>query len=253
MHSTLPILLGSLLLFGILENIYPFFTYKQSWSSRVTANFTAAVFNSLVTKVPVLWLLTLVWSPEQQKIWPGLLHYIPSTAVATVLSFAIVDSFRYGWHCMMHFLPIGWRFHRVHHSDLAMNISTAYRFNVIEVMASYVPMMFLVWLFGIKPEHLFIYEATFVVVEVFQHCNMGLPRNVDRLLSYLMVTPNYHRIHHSEIVEETDSNFSSVLTIWDRLFGTYRYCSDTSKIKIGLIEYPRPLNIFDMWVVPFKK
>jgi sterol desaturase/sphingolipid hydroxylase (fatty acid hydroxylase superfamily) len=154
---------------------------------------------------------------------------------------------------MAHFWPIGWRFHRVHHSDLAMNITTAYRFQLLEVMASYVPMALLIGLFGIRPEYFFIYEAMFVADQLFQHSNWALSPKIDRILTYLIVTPNYHRIHHSQIVKETDSNFGSLLTIWDRLFGTYRYCSDTKKIDIGLIEYPEPLSIKDMFILPFKK
>jgi sterol desaturase/sphingolipid hydroxylase (fatty acid hydroxylase superfamily) len=250
MHSTLPIILGSLLLFGILEVLFPFYTYKQSWASRLGPNLAIAIFNSVVTKIPFGLLLGWIW---QQKMWPGLFHYIPFPGVVALLSILVLDSYRYAWHCLAHFWPIGWRFHRVHHSDLAMNITTAYRFQVIEVMASYVPMTLLIGLFGIRPEYVFIYEAMFVADQLFQHSNWALSPKIDRILTYLIVTPNYHRIHHSQIVKETDSNFGSLLTIWDRLFGTYRYCSDTKKIDIGLIEYPEPLSIKDMFTLPFKK
>lgn len=253
MHSPLPIIiLVSLILFGILEVLFPFYTYKQNWTSRIGTNLAVAIFNSLVTKYPMILMATWVSSPEQQKIWPGLFHSIPYPGVVALLSFLILDSYRYAWHCLMHFWPIGWRSHRVHHSELAMNISTAYRFNALEVMASYLPLVFLIWLFGMKPEHVLIYEAFFVVIEVFQHSNWALSPKIDRFLTYLIVTPNYHRIHHSQIVKETDSNFGSVLTIWDRLFGTYRYCSDTRKINIGLEEYPKPLSIVQMLLLPFR-
>lgn len=252
MHSTVPVLLVCLVIFGILEVLYPFYTYKQNWADRVVPNLAIALFNSLLTKVPVLFLLGWVWSPQQQKIWPGLFHYLPSPLLVGVLSILMLDVFRYGWHCMMHFWPIGWRFHRVHHSDLAMNISTAYRFNAIEVMASYIPMTLMIWLFGLKPEYVFIYEVAFVTIQVFQHSNWAISPKIDRLLTYLIVTPNYHRVHHSQIVKETDSNFGSLLTIWDRVFGTYRYCSDTKKIDMGLEEYPKPLSILDMLTLPFR-
>lgn len=249
MHSTLPYILVSLFFFGILENLYPFFAYKQSLTSRLSTNFALAILNSVLTKLPIGLLLSWVW---QQKMWPGLLHYIPSPWLVAVLSFLILDISRYGWHCLMHFWPIGWRFHRLHHSDLAMNISTAYRFHLLEVMASYVPLVLLVWLFGISPINLFIYEALFIAVVVFQHSNLAIPSNVDRVLIYWIVTPNLHRVHHSQIVKETDSNFGSLLTIWDRIFGTFRYYRDTSKINIGLEEYPKPLNVLDALILPFR-
>jgi sterol desaturase/sphingolipid hydroxylase (fatty acid hydroxylase superfamily) len=251
-HSTLPILLVSLLVFGILETLFPFFTYKQRWTSRISTNLSLALLNSAVSKLPMLWILGWIWSPEQQKIWPGLFHYIPSPWVAGVLSFLMLDIYRYGWHCMMHFWPIGWRFHRLHHSDLAMNTSTAYRFHLLEVLASYVPMVISVWLFGIQPIYVFIYEVLFVIIQVFQHSNWALPRNVDRRLAYVIITPNLHRVHHSQIVKETDSNFGSLLTIWDRIFGTFRYHRDARKIDIGLVEYPRPLNVLDSLAIPFR-
>jgi sterol desaturase/sphingolipid hydroxylase (fatty acid hydroxylase superfamily) len=248
-HSTLPILLVSLLVFGILEISFPFFTYKQSWTSRITTNLALAVLNSTLTKLPMLWALGWIY---KQDMWPGLFHYIPSPWVGGVLSFFILDIYRYGWHCMMHFWPIGWCFHRLHHAELAMNVSTAYRFHLIEVMASYVPMLFLVWLLGISPLVLFIYEALFIAVEVFQHSNWAIPRKVDRLLTYVIITPNLHRVHHSQIVKETDSNFGSLLTIWDRIFGTFRYHRDALKINIGLEEYPQPLNLWDSLAIPFR-
>lgn len=240
------ILPSSLVLFGILEYKFPFYTYKLSWSNRVATNFSLAILNSLLK----LLLLTSLskWVYDHNT---GLFNSIPSPWLVGLLSILVLDSYRYGWHVMMHKLPIGWRFHRVHHTDRAMNISTAYRFHFIEAFLSYFPMFFLIWLFGINLIYVIIYESLFVIDEVFQHSNWALPLKVDRILSYLIITPNCHRVHHSQVVKETDSNYGSLLTIWDRLFGTFRYSRAPKTIKIGLREEPRHLNILDSLALPF--
>jgi sterol desaturase/sphingolipid hydroxylase (fatty acid hydroxylase superfamily) len=246
MNWSLLILASSLVLFGILEYKFPFFTYKLSWSNRVATNFSLAILNSLLKGLLLLSLLKWVYEHNT-----GLFNSIPSPWVEGLLSILMLDSYRYGWHVLMHKLPIGWRFHRVHHTDRAMNISTAYRFHFVEAFISYFPMFFLIWLFGLHPIYVFIYESLFVIDEVFQHSNWALPLKVDRILSYVVVTPNCHRVHHSQVVKETDSNYGSLLTIWDRLFGTFRYSRAPKTIKIGLREEPRHLNILDSLALPF--
>jgi len=246
MNWSLLILASSLVLFGILEYKFPFYTYKLSWSSRVATNFSLALLNALLKSLLLVSLSQWIYQHNT-----GLFNRIPSPWVVGLLSILVLDSYRYGWHVLMHKLPIGWRFHRVHHTDRAMNISTAYRFHFVESFISYFPMFFLIWLFGLNPIYVFLYESLFVIDEVFQHSNWALPLKVDRILSYLVVTPNCHRVHHSQVVKETDSNYGSLLTIWDRLFGTFRYSRSPKTIKIGLREEPRHLNILDSLALPF--
>lgn len=245
---TLPIILCSLALFGLLEIFFPFYKYKQNYVNRIFANFAIGILNAGINALVVTLLFQWV---AQHKTWPGLFHFIPFPGAVALLSILLLDVYRYSWHVLMHLWPPGWRFHRVHHTERSMNISTAYRFHAIEVVASYIPMLFLIWLFGIDPKIVFIYDALFVVVEVFQHSNLALPLKLDRLLSYLIITPNVHRMHHSQIVKETNSNYGSLLTIWDRLFGTYRYSRAPKTIKIGLIEEPRPLSLLELLALPF--
>jgi sterol desaturase/sphingolipid hydroxylase (fatty acid hydroxylase superfamily) len=248
MNWNMLILLVSLVSFGILEYLYPFFTYKQSWTSRIATNFALGLLNTVLSKLVIVALLTWVW---HQQTWPGLFHAIPIPWIVGVLSFLVLDIYRYGWHVLMHLWPLGWRFHRVHHSERAMNISTAYRFHFIEVMVSYFPLIFLIWLFGISPIALLVYEVLFTAVEVFQHSNWAIPVKVDRLIAHLLITPNLHRVHHSQIVKETNSNYGSLLSIWDRVFGTFRYCRRPKTIKLGLIEERRQLSIRDLLILPF--
>jgi sterol desaturase/sphingolipid hydroxylase (fatty acid hydroxylase superfamily) len=248
MNSAFPLMLGCLVLFGILENLFPFFAFKQSWISRISTNFALGILNAAITALVFAALLKWVLP---QTHWSGLFHGLQPVWLIGVVSFLLLDIYRYGWHVLMHMWPLGWRFHRVHHTELTMNISTAYRFHFVEVLFSNFPRVFLIWLFGINPVCVFIYEAAFAAVEVFQHSNWAIPLKVDRVLTYLIVTPNFHRVHHSQIVKETNSNYSSLLTIWDRLFGTYRYIRNPRTLKIGLVEEPRPLDIRKLLTLPF--
>lgn len=248
MNSAFPLLLVCLFLFGILENLFPFFALKQNLLSRVSTNFAIGILNASFTYLVFNTLLQWGLPPAQGV---GLFHSIQSFWLVQFVSFLLLDLYRYGWHVLMHMSPIGWRFHRVHHTERAMNVSTAYRFHFVEVLASTFPRLFLIWLFGISPVCVLAYDAAFVAVQVFQHSNWAIPLKVDKLLTYLIITPNYHRVHHSQIVKETNSNYGSLLTIWDRLFGTYRYIRNPQTIKIGLSEEPRQLNILDLLILPF--
>jgi sterol desaturase/sphingolipid hydroxylase (fatty acid hydroxylase superfamily) len=248
MNWKLIIILSGLFLFGTFEQLFPFFTYKQKWTSRVTANFTVGILNSVLTNLLLASALGWVW---HQKLWLGLFHPIQPTWVAGVLSVLILDFYRYRWHVLMHQLPLAWKFHRVHHSDRTLNISTAYRLHPFEVMLSYIPLVFLIWLFGMNPVYVGIYEIVFSLSLIFHHSNYALPAKLDRFLSYFMITPNLHRVHHSQIVEETDSNFGSLLSIWDRLCRTLCYHRNPHSIKLGLIEERRQLNIVDLLTLPF--
>ncbi len=245
----IPIIFGSLVLFGILEVTFPFFRYKQNWTSRITANFvlgaTNAIFVRLVLAALYIWAFT---APTR----PALFHQFFNPAAVGVLSFLLLDVAAYGWHIMMHKTPIAWRFHRVHHCDLSMNISTAYRFHVFEVLTSNLFIVSLIWLFGIDLLPMLFYKVTFAFTEAFQHSNWALSPQVDKLIRFFIVTPNHHRVHHSQIVKETDTNYGSLLTIWDRLFGTFCYVRDTKKIDLGLEEAPKPLSLPELWLLPFR-
>ncbi|MFB8790422.1 MAG: sterol desaturase family protein [Potamolinea sp.] len=246
-HLDIPIIFGSLVIFGILEILFPFFTFKPNWTSRITTNFALGILNAAITRIALAGVYTWAFTTPDK---PGLFQFL-STAAAGVLSFLLLDIYHYGWHVLMHMWPIAWRFHRVHHCELTMNISTAYRFHAVEVLSSNIPQVFLVWLFGIDLVPYLIYKGLFAAVEAFQHSNWALSPKVDKFLRYFIVTPDHHRVHHSQIVKETDSNYASLLTIWDRLFGTFCYIRDTKTIDIGLEEAPKPLKIIDLLKLPF--
>ena len=132
-----------------------------------------------------------------------------------------------------------------------MNVSTAYRFHPIEIISSSIPKLAVIWWLGITGDFVLIYELVFTVVVALHHSNFAIPAALDRLLAYIILTPNYHRIHHSQIVTETNSNYASIFSWWDRIFGTYRPRIDIDNIQLGVSDETRELNIWESLIQPF--
>ncbi|WP_373547411.1 sterol desaturase family protein [Chamaesiphon sp.] len=231
----------------ILENKFPFFHYQNSLRSRIANNFELGVVNSIAAS---LFTIAISGSGLLVRSHLGLIATMSSPVIAGILSFLILDIYMYFWHRMMHRLPLAWRFHRVHHTDRSMNVSTAYRFHAIEIISSSIPKLVLIWWLGIAGNFVLIYELVFTVIVALHHSNLRLPASIERLLASVILTPNYHRIHHSQIVTETNSNYSSVFIWWDRLFGTYHARPDIDNIQLGVSDEVRELNIWQSIVLP---
>ncbi|AFY70508.1 fatty acid hydroxylase [Thalassoporum mexicanum PCC 7367] len=245
------VLIASILGFGLLENLLPFFNYRRSLIARILPNVVLAIVNTLAASVSITFLLQWVW---QQTTITGLLSGIneQSPAIAALVTFVVLDFYIYWWHRLMHTSDLGWRFHRVHHTELEMNVSSAYRFHFLEVLVSNLPKLPLILLLGIAPRYFIAYDVVFTAIVCFHHSNWSLPKRIDHLLSYITVTPNFHRVHHSQIMAETNSNYGSVFSWWDRLFGTFRQRQDPQGIKLGLVEFPQSLNPIELWALPFR-
>jgi sterol desaturase/sphingolipid hydroxylase (fatty acid hydroxylase superfamily) len=165
----------------------------------------------------------------------GFLFWLSSaTWLHAVLAFLVVDCWTYTWHRINHLVSFLWRFHRVHHSDSAMDATTAARFHIGEITFSMMLRLLLVICFGIPLFVLVAYDITLLVTTMFHHANIALPAKIDRLICLVTPSPFMHKVHHSRYQPETDSNFSSVLSVWDRLFGTYREKENHRKIRLGL-------------------
>lgn len=155
------------------------------------------------------------------------------------LELLVLDYLAYSWHRLLH-SPLLWRLHRVHHNDLDMDITTAWRFHFGEMLASIPYRAGLPALLGIRPATVLAYEAVFEAGTAFHHSNWRLPLAVERWLVRLLVTPRTHGIHHSVVHRETQSNFGVVLTLWDRLHRTLRLNVPQQAITIGVPTYPDP-------------
>jgi sterol desaturase/sphingolipid hydroxylase (fatty acid hydroxylase superfamily) len=174
----------------------------------------------------------------------GVVQFAPlPAAVRTVLAVVLLDYTLWFWHFANHRVPLLWRFHLAHHVDRDLDASTALRFHVGE-MALSVPVRALqVGIVGADPVSLWWWQVLLFASIVFHHSNTRLPIGLERVLVWLVVTPRMHGIHHSDHQNETDSNWSSLLSIWDRLHRTLLLAVPQHEIRIGVPAYRAPAEV----------
>lgn len=150
------------------------------------------------------------------------------------LELLTLDLFMYLWHRLNHQLPLLWKFHAFHHADTQMNATTALRFHAVEIGFSIVVRALLFPLLGISIVANAWYSIVLMVIVVFHHANIKVPQKLDATLNYIIVAPGMHRVHHSKRHEESNSNFGSILSIWDKLFKTHRKNNNPETITFGV-------------------
>lgn len=164
----------------------------------------------------------------------GLAQRMPTRAARDLLAVAALDYTIYLWHVLTHRVPFLWRFHLVHHIEREMSASTALRFHAGEMLLSVPYRLAQVRLLGVSPRALDRWQRLFFASVLFHHSNLKLPERVERHLAHLFTTPRMHGIHHSQRPAERDSNWSSGLSIWDHLHGTFRLDVPQSDVPIGV-------------------
>jgi sterol desaturase/sphingolipid hydroxylase (fatty acid hydroxylase superfamily) len=179
-----------------------------------------------------LWAVTSSWAESTSF---GLFNIVELPVwVHWIGVFLLLDVWMYVWHRINHTIPFLWRFHTFHHSDTQMDVTTASRFHVVEIVLSSVLRVPVIALLGVSLEELVMYEAVMFAVVQFHHADIGLPTKLDSMLSWVIVTPNLHKVHHSAWQPETDSNYGSLFSFWDRLFRSKRMREDLDKIRFGV-------------------
>jgi sterol desaturase/sphingolipid hydroxylase (fatty acid hydroxylase superfamily) len=165
-----------------------------------------------------------------------------------------MDYTTYLWHRLNHAAPL-WRFHAVHHTDLDLDASTAARFHVGELVASVAARAVQVLVVGVSPGGALVWEVAELLAAEFHHSNLRLPVSIERPLACVFVTPRMHGIHHSIVERETSSNWSVVLSCWDRLHRTLRLDVPQAEIVIGVPAYrdPRELGVLALLAMPFRQ
>jgi sterol desaturase/sphingolipid hydroxylase (fatty acid hydroxylase superfamily) len=189
------------------------------------------------------------------KGW-GLLNHLPWPYWFEVLAGVVIfDFFIYLQHVVFHFLPALWRLHMIHHCDLDFDLTTGIRFHPVEIVLSMIIKLGIVYLFGPPALSVLIFEIILNSTAMFSHSNFKLPLAIDRLIRFLIVTPDMHRVHHSVIIRERNSNFGFNLSIWDRLLGTYQDQPEKGHMDmvIGLANFREPskLNLPRLLTLPF--
>ncbi|MDQ6982365.1 MAG: sterol desaturase family protein [Mariprofundus sp.] len=210
-----------LLIMAVAETVAP----RRSLSigrARWSANLSIVIMDVLIVRLllPGGAIAAALWADTHGL---GLFNWLTwLNSVEIIAAVILLDLVIYGQHVLFHAVPLLWRLHMVHHADRDIDVTTGLRFHPIEIILSMLIKMIVVVLLGAPALAVFIFEIVLNGMAMFNHSNVRLPKNLDYLLRLLIITPDVHRVHHSVIKAETNSNFGFYLSIWDRLFSTYR-------------------------------
>jgi sterol desaturase/sphingolipid hydroxylase (fatty acid hydroxylase superfamily) len=234
MMMRLGIVLALLAVLALAEFAWPRHPGPARRTRRWPVNFALGALNVVCLRVLVPWaaLDAAIWAQAHAV---GALNLLPlPTTVAAVGGFLALDLVIYLQHRLMHRVGWLWRLHRVHHTDLALDVSSGVRFHPLEILLSMGIKMAAVLLLGPAPAVVMTFEIVLSAFSLYTHTNVAVPVRLDALLRWILVTPDMHRIHHSIRRVETDSNFCFHLSCWDRLLGTYRAQAAVPQVQITL-------------------
>ncbi len=241
----------------VLEAVLPRKTRVQGRGARWASNLLLGVIDSLAVRLLFPIIAVGVAASAASKGW-GLLNIINLPVwLSIILGIILLDMMIYWQHVISHKWPILWRFHKVHHTDRDIDVTTALRFHPIEIVLSMGFKMGIIVLLGAPIIAVVIFEIVLNGCAMFNHANLRLPRAIDKALRLFMVTPDMHRVHHSTIEPETNSNYGFSTSIWDRIFGSYtaQPAQGHDGMTIGLQEHqtPAPANLFWALTLPFRR
>lgn len=240
---------------AIWEALVPRRALIVSRAIRWPNNLGIVVLNTTVLRLafPAAAVATALMA--EHRSW-GLLNNVVMPGGARIVVAAIaLDLTIYVQHVMFHAVPVLWRLHRVHHADIDFDVTTGLRFHPVEILLSMIIKLAAVVALGAPAAGVLVFEVLLNATAMFNHGNVGLPGRTDRMVRWLVVTPDMHRVHHSVIPSETNSNFGFNLSWWDRAFGTYRDqpSAGHNGMTIGLDVFrdPAQLRIDRMLLQPF--
>ncbi len=243
--------LGILALMGTWEIIAPRRPLSTSKATRWFSNLGLSCIGAAVLRLLLPVQAAGLASSIGKHGW-GILNNIGLPQWAEmVLGIVALDFVIYLQHAMFHAIPVFWRLHRVHHTDLDFDVTTGVRFHPIEILLSMGIKMAAVMVLGASAIAVILFEVLLNATSTFNHSNVRLPRRIDRLLRFFVVTPEMHRVHHSVIIDEHNSNFGFNLPWWDRLLGTYRGqpAAGHEGMTIGLGQFRDAQRLTLLWLV----
>lgn len=232
----LLVFISALILLAALEHFFPRRTLKYSKVQRWLGNFGISIFNTLLTRllIPIAGVGAAIFATEQN--W-GLLNLINLPAWLSVITFLLVfDLAIYFQHRLFHAIPVLWRLHRMHHTDMDYDVSTGNRFHPLSILISSAIKLALIFVIGPLPVAVIIAEVLLNATSMFNHSNFKIGLKLDRTLRCFLVTPDMHRVHHSSNPQEHSKNFGFNFPWWDRLFGSYKDQPELGhdKMEIGI-------------------
>lgn len=246
-----------LLTIAAWELIAPKRRLSDSKGRRWFTNLSMVAIDTVVVRLIMPMLPAGIAVLSRERGW-GILNQVDLPEwLAIVVAVITLDFVIYLQHVLFHFLPILWRLHRMHHSDLDIDVTTGNRFHPIEIIISIGIKLAAVMVIGAPVAAVVIFEVILNATSQFNHGNIRMPHQLDRLLRLFVVTPDMHRVHHSITPHETNSNFGFNLPWWDRLCGTYRPQPELGheKMTIGLKEFrdSKGLTLIHLLIQPFTR
>ena len=247
--------LGIFTVMALWEVIAPRRKRAFSRLTRWPSNIGIVVLNTVVMRVVFPTAAVGVALAAEANGWGLFNTFAVPAGLAVVLAVVIMDFAIYLQHVLVHAVPALWRLHRMHHADLDYDVTTGARFHPIEIIISMGLKLTVVGALGAPALAVLIFEVILNATAMFNHGNVRIPKGVDGLLRLIVVTPDMHRVHHSVIPQETNSNFGFSLPWWDRLFGTYtaqpKDGHDGMTIGIEQFREGRDLRLDQMLIQPF--
>jgi sterol desaturase/sphingolipid hydroxylase (fatty acid hydroxylase superfamily) len=249
---------GGLTLFWSLGLAFSFRQVGKVDRFRWGNNLALTVLNSVLVRIAMPLSLVALAKEAQHQQWGLLTYFDMPTPLGIIISVILLDGMIYFQHVVFHKVPFLWRLHRVHHSDVGFDATTALRFHPIEIALSLVVKAIAIMAFGFSPLAIVIFEVMLNFSAMFNHANFSLPESVERVLKRVLVTPDMHRVHHSVLQKETDSNYGFCLSIWDYVFRTYtkqsvRDLRQHSNIGVEVFRAPSDQRIDQLLLQPFRK
>ena len=242
---------GGIIAVALLESVLPRRAPGATLGLRWFGNFSLTILGAILVRLlfPLAGVGWAVFCSERrlglfnQVAWPSVVEF--------ALTIVLIDLAYYVQHYLLHRVPMLWRMHRTHHTDQEYDFSTGVRFHPFEAVYTTTVVMALILALGAPPVAVFVSQLLSIGVAFFEHANVRMPGRMDRVLRLLFVTPDMHRIHHSQEIQEGESNFSNMFSFWDRLFGTYldQPAAGHDGIVFGVAEFSERKHLTLPWML----
>jgi sterol desaturase/sphingolipid hydroxylase (fatty acid hydroxylase superfamily) len=231
-------IVGGLLIFWIIEGAIPLLSlhYKSTKRRHAVVNLSFTLIHLIIHTFLAIFIVLL--SDWCRVNGVGMVYWLDANTIGVIfITFFVLDFF-VGWlaHITEHKIFLLWRFHVVHHADNNVDVTTGLRHHPVESVVRGIFFFMAIFVSGSPIYAVMIYQTLLILSAAFSHANISLPKWLDKSLSYVFVSPNMHKVHHHWKQPYTDSNYGAVLSIWDRLFGTFKSL-DSKEIRYGLDRY----------------
>lgn len=234
----LAFIVGSLLILWMIEGAIPLLPlkYKKNKARHAAVNLFFTLIHIIIhTGFGVLIVLLSDWAAKEKF---GLVYWFNASVVATIIISALLLDFFGAWlsHFIEHKIPLFWRMHIIHHTDNNVDVTSGLRHHPLESVWRGLFFLIAIIISGAPMYGVMIYQTLLTVFTGVTHANISLPRPIDKIMSYILVSPNMHKVHHHWKQPYTDSNYGGVFSLWDRIFGTFKTL-DPKEIRYGLDRY----------------